>query len=185
MDNSRPEQLLFTYQSSLLDRSNDLLDVTLKPKAFAFAQAGFGRPGLNFLDDQAQGFYMVGLKVKWNLWDWNKTNYSKQQLSIRQKIITTQKEAFDINVNAALVQKKNEMDKLEKLIIKDEELIALRTSIKETASHKLNGGIITVTDYLIKLNAESSSKLNNNVRVMELELAKIDYLMILGKEIVQ
>ena len=113
----------------------------------------------------------------------NKTNYSKQQVSIRQNIIATEKEFFDMNANAALAQKQNEMDKLNRLIDKDKELIALRTSIKETASSQLSGGIITTTDYLSKLNAESLSKLNHKVRVMELELAKIDYLMILGKEV--
>jgi len=183
IDSSRPEQLLFTYQSTLLEANRDLLGVSLKPQAFAFAQTGVGQPGLNFLDDQAQGFYIVGVKVKWDLWDWNKTNYSKQQVSIRQNIIATEKEFFDMNANAALAQKQNEMDKLNRLIDKDKELIALRTSIKETASSQLSGGIITTTDYLSKLNAESLSKLNHKVRVMELELAKIDYLMILGKEV--
>lgn len=181
--NSRPELQLFTYQKNVLEANKSLSSVALKPKAFAFATGGIGRPGLNFLDDQMQGFYIVGLKVKWDLWDWNKSNYTKQQLSVRQNIIKFQQETFDINVNAAIAQKQVEINMLSQLITKDNELIALRTVIKEIASKQLNGGIITTTDYIAKLNAENIAILNNKIRLMEMELAKLDYLMILGKEV--
>jgi hypothetical protein len=88
-----------------------------------------------------------------------------------------------MNINAALAQKQTEIDKLSLLINKDNELINLRTSIKEIASKQLNGGVITTTDYISKLNAENFAILNNKVRLMEMELAKLDYLMILGNEI--
>ena len=182
-ENSRPEHLYFDYQKAVIGSNQSLIGTSLKPRVYGFAQVGVGRPGLNFLDDDTQGFYIAGIKLQWNLWDWNKNNHAQQRLSIRQKIIDTQRETFDLNMIAAMKQKQNEINKLNALMEKDQQIIELRTSIKENAARQLDGGVITPTEYLTQLNAENKSKLDYQVRTMELEMAKVDCILIMGKDL--
>ena len=35
------------------------------------ATGGYGNPGLNMLDNSFQTFYTVGVKLYWNVFDWN------------------------------------------------------------------------------------------------------------------
>ena len=54
-------------QKAFIGRQSDLEDAVARPKISAFAQAGYGRPGLNFLDNGFEPFLQVGVRGQWNL----------------------------------------------------------------------------------------------------------------------
>lgn len=55
--------------------------------------------------------------------------------------------------------KKNDLDKIQNLIDKDDELITLRKSIKKASLAQLENGVITTNDYLREVNAEEQAVL--------------------------
>jgi len=57
----------------------------------------------------------------------------------------------------------------------------LRKKIKKNASFKLENGIITSTDYIIELNAENQSMLNQKLHEIQWLQAQYNYQLILGK----
>ena len=64
---SRPELQSFDYQKKTFDLQDKMLTTQLLPKLGLFAQGGYGRPGLNFLNNNFSWYYIGGLKLSWNL----------------------------------------------------------------------------------------------------------------------
>src|SRR5690606_3780592 len=116
----RRELLLFEQQKEQVEHSTELLSKSKLPNISAFGQGGYGNPGLNMLNNEFDTFYMVGLRLNWNVLDWNKTNVEQQSLQINKEIIDTQKETFEVNNNMELVNLQSEIDKLGEQIQYDE-----------------------------------------------------------------
>lgn len=177
---ARPEYKLFDYQKDQLNSYTDVVNSRVLPKISAFGQAGYGRPGLNMLDNSFQPFYVVGLSVSWNPINWNSDNNEKQIYQINQKIVDSQKETFDKNLKVVLEKYKSDIDKFEDLIKKDEELISLREKIVAVTYSQLQNGTITSTVYLTELNNKTQSQLMLETHKVQLLQAKINYLTTKG-----
>ena len=176
----RPEYKLFDFQKDQLNSYTDVISSRILPKLSAFGQAGYGRPGLNMLDNDFKPFYMVGLNITWNPINWGADNNEKQIYQINQKIVDSQKETFEKNVRVSLEKYKSDMEKYENLIVKDEELISLREKIVATAYSQMLNGTITSTVYLTELNNKTSSQLMLETHKLQLLQAKINYLTTKG-----
>ncbi len=176
----RPEDLYFDLTKSKLDASSKLLSKKRFPMIYGFGQVGYGRPGYNMLSDQFDSFYIVGAKLSWNLWDWNKTKNDKQNIEITKQIIDTQKETFDKNMNIAIRNSQSDIDNLEKMIETDEQIVGLRKNISKKSESQLKNGVIKFTDYLTDLNTETMAKIELAIHKIKLEQAKINYITLKG-----
>jgi outer membrane protein TolC len=177
---SRPEYKLFEYQKEQLNSYTDVVNSRILPKVSAFGQGGYGRPGLNMLDNSFKPYYMVGLNLTWNPVNWNSDNNEKQIYQINQKIVDSQKETFDKNVKVSLERYKSDIEKYEDLIKKDEQLISLRENIVAVTYSQLQNGTITSTVYLTELNNKTQSQLMLETHKVQLLQAKINYLTTKG-----
>lgn len=177
----RPEIQLFELQKEQIDYSSKLISKSNLPKLNAIAQGGYGNPGLNMLDNSFNTFYMAGLKLNMNIFDWHKTKTEKQSLEIKKEIIDTQKETFELNNNLELVTLKSEIDKIDALISTDKEIIALREDILKTAESQLNNGVITASAYIIEFTNLYEAKSNLNLHETQLLLYKIQYEITQGR----
>jgi outer membrane protein TolC len=172
---NRPELLLFDLQQEQIDYSSRLISKSNLPKINAFVQGGYGNPGLNMLDNSFNTFYMTGLKLNWNVFDWNKTKTEKQSLEINKEIVNTQKETFQINNNMELVNLQTEIDKIETLISTDNEIIVLREGILKTAESQFKNGVITSSAYITEFTNLYEAKNLLNLHETQLLLNKIQY----------
>ena len=178
---NRPETILFDYQRQSLEANQALVGIQLRPQLSAFAQVGYGRPGLNFLDNSFTDFYVVGARLHWNLWDWGTSKNEKQKLDIRKDVLRTEEETYALNTQLSLTQKEDEIEKFNALIDKDRAIISIRSKIKATASSQLNNGVITATDFIDELYAENQAKLNLELHRMQLIKTQVEYQNLLGK----
>ena len=64
---ARPELTLYNYQSQLLTAQQQLNNTKVMPKFGVFVQGGYGRPGLNVLQNEFATYYIGGLRLSWNL----------------------------------------------------------------------------------------------------------------------
>jgi outer membrane protein TolC len=178
--NNRPEYTLFGLQQNKINASQKLLGSSLLPRFSAFGQAGYGRPGYDMLKDEFDDFYMIGARLSWKPWDWSQSKKEREILNLQSEIIATQKETFDKNLRIDLQNKIADIRKAEELISRDEQLIALREKITWASSSQLNNGIITSTQYLTELTAESNARLDLESHKIKLVKAKLDYKTTLG-----
>lgn len=178
---NRFEYHLLSLQQQQLETSKGLLDIKTKPVLFAFATAGVGRPGFNMLSNDFADFYMIGLNMKWDLWDWNKNKNEKKMLDINKELIEIQKQSFELNIQLSLNQLQAEIEKQKALLNNDPEIIALRENVVKTAEAQFKNGTLSSTDYVVELQKLNQSKLNFELHQISLINSQLAYIEILGK----
>jgi outer membrane protein TolC len=177
----RPELKLFQSQQQLFDGQTGLIKTRAYPKTNLFFQGGYGRPGLNMLENKFAMFYMTGVRFNWSLGWLYTSKQEKELIQINKQIVTIQQDAFVLNTNTLLKQQQAEINKINQLILKDLQIIDLRTKVKEAANAQLENGVITANDYLREVNAEDQARQNLIVHQLQLLQAQINYQTILGK----
>lgn len=178
--NSRPELALFDYQNQQMDALKSIVSKTNYPKITAFAQGGYGNPGLNMLDNSFQPFYTTGVKVNWNIFDWNKAKKDQQSLEISKEIIATEKETFELNTALQANEWTAEIEKLEQIISTDESIVELREKIQKSADAQMRNGVITTAEYLNEVTQLFESKIAQKTHEIQLQLAKSTHQIIIG-----
>ena len=178
---NRPEFYLFNSKSEQLETSKKLLDKTRNPKLFGFGQAGYGKPGLNMLSNNFDAYYLVGFGVSWNALDWKNTSRKKQILQQQQEIIQFEKETFTQNIQLLLVQQKEQILKIKKMIENDRKMVTFRTEITKAAASKLENEVITASDYILEMQKETVAKLNYELHKIQLSNAQEKYNIIKGQ----
>lgn len=181
-DIKRPELQLYTSQGKILDQQQHLIRARTLPKTSLFIQGGYGRPGLNMLENKFDWFYIGGLRFNWSLGGYYTNKKEIQLTEINKRIIDIQKETFILNTNTLLVQQLGEINKLEKLIASDQEIIDLRIQIKDAAKAQLENSVITANDYLREVNAEDQARQALITHQIQLLQARINYQTISGKQ---
>lgn len=181
IDSQRPELELFDLQETQLESSKEVISKSNYPKVFGFAQAGYGNPGLNMLDNSFQDFYMVGLKLNWNVFDWGKTKEKKQAVDISKEIVTTEKETFVLNNEMQQKEAESDINKYESMLQKDAEIIALREKVLQATTSQLQNGTITSSEYITELNNLYEAKIDQQLHKIQLSLAKANYKVIKGE----
>jgi len=176
IDNSkRPENHLYDLQKNYFNTLKYNLHTTKTPKLSAFGQAGYGRPGLNMLDNTFQPFYMLGVNVSWNPIDWGSESLQSQIYDVNRHIVDVQRETFYKNLNVSLQKYKSDINKYQSLINKDDEILKVRQDIMKVTSSQLENGIITATNYVTELNNYNQALLTKNIHKIQLIQSKINF----------
>ncbi len=177
----RPEIEFFASQTNLMDSQIALLDKTRNPKLFGFGQLGYGRPGLNMLNDNFDSWYMLGLGVSWTAFDWKNTARKKEVIRLQQTALHYHENVFRQNIQLLNVQQQETIVKLETMISNDQALVDLRNEIAKTAASKFENQVITASDYIAEVQAETLAKLNYELHKIQLDEAREKYELIMGK----
>lgn len=179
---NRPELKLFTYQDSLFKTQNQLVSAKNRPRTSLFVQGGYARPGLNMLKNEFDWFYIGGVRLNWSLGNLYTTKKERQLLAVNQRMVDVQKDLFLLNTNTQLKQQQSELNKLQQLITTDEQIIDLRSKVKEAANAQLENGVITANDFLREVNAEDQARLALIAHRLQWLQAQINYETISGNQ---
>ena len=155
---NRPELKALDAKSHLLDIQNKQITSGLMPRIGAFVQGGYGRPGLNMLEDNFNPYYVAGVRLSWNMGKLYTLKNDRRKVSTNMQQIEVQRETFLFNTSLQLMQQNTEIQKIADLMKADDEIIRLRTSIKNAAEVKLANGVISVTDLIREINSEDLAK---------------------------
>lgn len=177
----RKEYQLFELQKMKIQDNIELLKSTRQPKLFAFGQAGYGRPGLNFLNETFDTYYIVGLSANWKIYDWGSTKSKRNILFYQEDRISIQEDVFTKNLNMSLEKELSKIQKLEKALQHDLEIIRLKEQITNSYSSRLEEGVITSAEYIDILNDETAARLQYEIHRVELNKSKINYITLKGE----
>lgn len=178
---TRPELEVFRSQASLLAAQSKLIRSRNLPKASAFLQGGYGRPGLNLLSDQFNTYYVSGIRLNWSLGGLYTTRRELQQIDINRKTVNRQQETFLLNTRSQLQQQKAEIEKYAALVALDKEIIDVRQKITESAKAQLENAVITSNDYIVQVNAEDAARQGLILHQLQWLQAKVNYAILSGK----
>ena len=180
-ENKRIEYEIYGIQRDRANLMKNMVTTKWNPKLWAFGQFGLGRPGYNFLSSDIAPMLMVGAKITWNPWNWNANRNEKKMYDIQGDILKNQQESFDKNLRVTTQKNIADITKLSDLILKDQELIDLREGITKTASSQLTNGVITSSDFILRVNDETQARMGLEIHKIQLIKAKISYLYNIGK----
>ena len=177
----RPELKGFQLQESLLKAQEKQLNSECIPKFSAFFQGGYGRPTLNMLSNQADFYYITGLRLQWNLSPLYNFSSKRHILRLNRESLTADRQAFLLNTKLELTQQSQQLKKLQKLIEQDETSVTLRQSVAKAAEVQLDNGVITTHEYLQKVNAWHLAQQTLSLHKIQLLQAQEQQQLIIGK----
>lgn len=170
--NNRPEMRLFDSQLRLADAQEKALNSALMPKLGVFAQGYYGYPGYNMFEDMKSHSWslngMVGVRLTWNIGALYTRKNDKEKIALQRRLIESNREVFLFNNNLEQLQQNEEMNRYRKLMADDEEIIALRKSVRKSAESKLAHGIIDVNDLVREINQENAARVQHSVHEIEM-----------------
>ena len=178
---TRPEYKLYATQLELSDWREKIIRRSNLPKLALFGNGYYGRPGLNFFNNDFRLYGMAGVNLSWNIGGIYSTIHQRKQLEIGKEKVDNQKKLFALGIKDQLASQKQEIIKLKQLIEKDNEITAIRSEVKDVAVVQYENGTITTTDYVLKLNAETKAMISNSIHKIQLTMAYINYKTLLGK----
>lgn len=177
---SRPDFMAFDLLHTKATLNAKLINTAKLPKVTGFAQAGYGRPGLNMLSSDFDSYFIVGIRFNWMLWNWKQTSNQSKVAELKANTIENAKETFAMNIKLQLAAKQTEIEKFQDLLASDNELIETRKKISTEASSQFDNGVLSSADLVQRLNEEATAKLNAEVHKLQLKYAKIMLNEILG-----
>lgn len=154
-------------QKAFIVRQSDLEDAVARPKVSAFAQAGYGRPGLNFLDNGFEPFLQVGVRGQWNLSSLYHRKSDRQLNVLDRQKLDIEWNSYLENLELQMVQFQNQNQQFQKLLEEDAKLIDLRASIARTAKVQLNNGALPSAEYVRMVNEEFEARALQALHVLQ------------------
>ena len=101
-------------------------------------------------------------------------------LGVQQDVIRIKEEAFSLNMAMNLEEELGQVNKYREMVGMDRQIVDLRSEVSKTAASQLENGIITSSEYLAELNAETQARITLAMHELQLVQAQIDYLTIRG-----
>ena len=173
----RPELKVIDAQLRLADAQERALDAALLPKVGVFAQGYYGYPGLNMFDDMMRHRWslngIIGARLTWNIGALYTRKNDKAKLNAQRSMYNVQREVFLFDNRLEQIQQNENIERYRKLMADDDEIIALRSSVRKAAESKLEHGIIAVSDLVREINAENAARVQQSVH--EIEMLKEEY----------
>ena len=168
----RPELKVIEAQLRLADAQEKSLDAALMPKVGVFAQGFYGYPGYNMFDDMMRHRWslngIVGARLSWNIGALYTRKNDKAKIQLQREMAATSRDVFLFNNNLEQMQQNENMERYRRLMADDDEIIALRSSVRKAAESKLAHGIIDVNDLLKEINAENSAQVQKSIHEIEM-----------------
>ena len=168
----RPELKVIEAQLRLADAQEKSLDAALMPKVGVFAQGFYGYPGYNMFDDMMHHRWslngMVGARLSWNIGALYTRKNDKAKIQLQREMAATSRDVFLFNNNLEQMQQNDNMERYRRLMADDDEIIALRSSVRKAAESKLAHGIIDVNDLLKEINAENNAQVQKSIHEIEM-----------------
>ena len=168
----RPELKAIDAQLSLANAQERLLNSALRPRLSLFASGFYGYPGYNMFDDMMSHDWswngMVGARLSWNLGAFYTHRNDKAKIRLQRDMAETNREVFLFNNRLELIQQNENIEQYRRLMNDDEEIIALRSSVRKAAESKLAHGIIDVNDLVKEINAENAARVQQSMHEIKL-----------------
>ena len=170
--NNRPELSMFDSQIKLVEAKEKALNARLMPKLGLFAQGYYGYPGYNIFEDMMDRKWtlngIVGIKMSWDLSAFYTHKNDRERLNMERKMAENAREVFLFNSRLDEIQHTEDVDRYQKMVQADEEIITLRTNVRKAAESKLAHGIIDVNSLLREINNENAVKAQQAIHEIDM-----------------
>lgn len=164
MENNRPELRLFDTQIELANAQERLLNARLLPKLSVFAQGYYGYPGYDMFDAMFNRDWklngMIGVRLSWNIGALYTRTNDIAKLNTHRGLVESARETFLFNNHLTEIQQTDGIAKYQQMIKDDQEIVALRSDVRQSAESRLEHGIIDTNNLLQEITRENQSRID-------------------------
>lgn len=169
---NRPELQLFAAQKSKIDAQEKLLKTSLLPRVSFFAQGFYGYPGYNMFEDMYKHEWslngMVGIKAAWNISSFYNHKTDLKKLNIARQQIDNAEDTFRFNNRLLSTQQQETINRYQKLMANDDEIITLRQSVRQNVERKIQHGTADANALVQELTRENTARQNRATHEIEM-----------------
>lgn len=173
--NRRPELNLYASQLRLADAASTFDKVAVMPKFGVMAAGILIEPGISFGTETMNSLAIAGLSLSWNTSGIYKLSKNNKLNQIKTDKIHNQQETFLFNNALQLKQGSTEIEKQKEIIRNDDEIVLLKTRIKNAYQVKYDNGVCSMNDLINAMNRESEAKCNQALHQVQLLLSLYNY----------
>lgn len=163
----RPSFSLIEISSRKAQLERQLEKAMAAPRLGLFLQAGYGKPGLNFLKNEFTSYYLAGLRLQWNISEYYNSTRNNQLLRAKQEQADILKRSLHKNVEAKRIVYRNEMVKYNQWLKDDGRIREHRRLIRDAAYQKWILGVLTSSEYLPLTIREMEARLNERLHYIQ------------------
>jgi outer membrane protein TolC len=180
---ARPEFERFARTREVLARQAEVLDAQRKPRFSAFLRGGTGRPGLNFLSTSFEPYWIGGLQLQWNPFDWGRAAHDRASLVLERDVVNAEAQAFADALRRATTRDLATIDRLERVLAADDEIVILREQIVRETMARFRESAITAAELVDRETDLLSARIARGLHGVELAQARASYLTTLGLQV--
>ena len=176
---------------SYLDKNKEQLEFTKKalygqrfPSLAGMAGYRVGKPGLNMGSEEFMNYFLVGLRLDWNIYDGLKNKTQRNQLTYSQQTLDLRKQAFLNYCDKLLDNAKMTIKQAQQEIVAVQKSIDLAAAVVEDCKNRIAAGTATSLEYLTAINNQALAKMNKEIAVFKLKAGCLSYIFATGNEIV-
>ncbi len=179
----RAELKAIEQKNDLLESGKESVSSQLMPKIAAFAKVGYGNPNpMNVFEEGAQTYYMAGINLKWQPFDWFKSSKTKEVIEINKAMNNNDKHELERNLNNIVITENMNIKKYDELLSQDESIIDMQGKILDMTFSQLANGTITSTEYIVEVKKMTDSKINKSVHNIQKQMAISNLLIKTGNK---
>jgi outer membrane protein TolC len=180
---TRPEYRQFATTRDRLAAQQAVAAAEDKPRVSAFARAGYARPGLNFVSDRFEAYWLGGLQFQWKAWNWGTVDRERESLSLQQQIVRADEAAFGEGIQRAVENDLANIDRLGQALTADDRIVALREGIDRSALARFREGVISASEYLDRETELLEARFARDGHRIELAQTSARFLTTLGRDL--
>ncbi len=179
----RPELALLDAQAELLEVQKEASHAGDRPRLGAFATGGYGRPGLNFLSDEFDFFFIGGVQLSVPLsYLYTGTHRNDtRQVAVQRSLLERERDAVMMQVNVERAAQSTEIARLDEVIALDEGVVHLRESARKQTEAQIALGTAATADLVSDLTEEDRAKSQLAVHQAQRSLACHELALIDGR----
>ena len=151
----RPEMMLFASQEKMLDVQRKKLDADLRPTV---GFMGMGAYHTKVSDLVNNGMLLGGVSLSWNIGALYTRKNDMRKLEEQRQRISVQRETFLFNNTLQQEQTDGAVEALRRQLANDDEIVALRESIRLASGKKVEMGTMSVNDLVRDINAVAMAR---------------------------
>ncbi|HUP47679.1 MAG TPA: TolC family protein [Thermoanaerobaculia bacterium] len=178
----RPEYEQFARARERLEAQKDLVRAQEEPRLSAYGRAGYGKPGLNFLSDDFDAYWLAGIRLQWRPFNWGATGRERRQLELQQESIAAEEETFTRALRRSLQNDLATIDHLAEVLALDERIVGLREEIDRETKARFDERVVTAAELVDKNTDVVEARLLRAAHRVELAQAHARLLTLLGLE---
>ena len=180
---ARPEYEQFARSEDVFEQIAKSARTRDLPRISAFARVGYGRPGLKFLSDKFDSYWLGGIQFEWTPWSWGQSARERRIAVLQKRIVESEELAFSMQLHRSIEQDLATIDRLEASMADDERIIALRENILTETRSRYRESVITSAEYIDRQTDVLAARLARAIHSVELSQAQAHLLTTLGAEI--